>query len=322
MSDKKLKFGISLYSYANSFFTRKYDIEQCIASAKKLGFDGITIVAAQSAEEYPFISDEWLANLKYLMDKYEMEPICWEAYLDVGMRADRDMTKEEIIEYTKNDIIYAKKAGFNNVKTQQAITPEIFESMLPFCKKLGVKLNIEMHNPHHPQVPVWQEYFKVMARSDGYLGVCPDTSIFQKYPHQLHINQAYDEGCSKEKIGKALKDMAAGMSLDDQLKGDYSDTEKKYITEFYGKNGAPRDPEELRSMLPYSHMIHGKFYYLADSETDPCIPYEKIIPIIKEYGYNGYFVAEYEGHHFSIKESDEEQLSRFKALIEKLYAKA
>ena len=38
--------------------------------------------------------------------------VCWSAYIDMGIRSDRDLTPEEIIQFTRNDMIYAKKAGY------------------------------------------------------------------------------------------------------------------------------------------------------------------------------------------------------------------
>ena len=185
---KGLKYGVCLYSFADYFQSGKLDLEGVIRKAKEIGYTGVTIVASMHCDQYPYPTDEWLENLRKILEKYEMEPLCWEAYLDMGMRNDRDMTAEEIAEYTRNDIIHAYKAGFGLVKTQHSITPEIFESMLPLCRKLGVRLAIELHHPHHPNVPKWRdEYLKIMERSEGWLGVVVDTGIFQKYPSALHI---------------------------------------------------------------------------------------------------------------------------------------
>ena len=69
-----LKYGVSLYCFSNSFHTRQLDLEGCIKRAKEIGYNGATIVAAQSCEEYPFPSDKWLFKLRDTMEKYEMEP--------------------------------------------------------------------------------------------------------------------------------------------------------------------------------------------------------------------------------------------------------
>lgn len=319
MEKGKLKFGISLYSFADSFSDYRLDMEAMLGAAKDLGCTGISVVAAQHVPEYPYISDAWLYGFRKLMEKYSLEPVCWEGYLDVGMRADRDLNDEEKLEFTKNDIVYARKAGFKMIKTQHSISPELFRSLLPFCRRMGAQLSIEMHSPHHLHVPVWQEYIKIFANSDGYLGCVPDLSVWQHFPHQLHINQALEAGGRKEIIDVVLSMMKDGKSLDDVLKLDLSEIEKQYAGEFYHKFGHPADLADLPILLKYATMIHGKFYYLADTEHDPCIPFDKIMPVIKQFGYDKYILAEYEGHHYSIREDDVEQCRRCLALMKNLY---
>ena len=119
-------------------------------------------VAAQMVPGYPFPSDEWLYHFRGMLEQYELEPVCWSAYVDMGIRTDRDLTEAEIIQYTVNDLIFAKKAGFSMVRTQHAISPAIYHKMIPFCKALNMMLVIEMHWPHHPEVPVWKEFFRIM----------------------------------------------------------------------------------------------------------------------------------------------------------------
>ncbi len=151
--------------------------------------------------EYPYPSDEWLEYFAGLLKKYDLEPVCWSAYIDMGTRSDRDLTREEIIQCTVNDLIYAKKAGFPLVRTQHAISPEIFRAMISWCKRLDMKLAIEMHHPHHFDVPLWQEYFSVMrGEGKGVLGFVPDFSIFQYRPHQLFLNQAIELGFRSDRL--------------------------------------------------------------------------------------------------------------------------
>ena len=167
-----IKYGVTLYSYSNEYVNGLLSFEEILRTVKKQGYTGIELVASQMVPEYPYPSDEWLAYLKNLLKEIGLEPVCWSAYIDMGIRSDRDLTEDEIIQFTVNDLICAKKAGFPMVRTQHAISPAIFRKMIPFCKELDMKLTIEMHHPHHPEVPVWKEYIDIMrdkARQPGYL---------------------------------------------------------------------------------------------------------------------------------------------------------
>lgn len=321
MAENNIKLGVSLYSFTSLYNTYKLDFEGLLKKASEMGYEGIEIVAAQMVPEYPNPSDEWLEEFKRLLKKYNLHLVCWSAYIDMGIRSDRDLSEAEIIQYTRNDLIYAKKAGADLVRTQHAITPAIFKKMLPFCKELGMKLAIEMHSPHHPDVPVWKEFLEIMAEpeSQGYLGVVPDFSIFQHTPHKLALDYYISGGFDKEKLDKVVKLHDKGKTKDEILSSNtFTDYEKKCIEEIEHRFSAPAKVADLAKLIPYSFYIHGKFHYIPEECIDPTIPYEEIIPLIKRLGYKGYIASEYEGHGLNPNEETQEQLSRFVAMNTRL----
>lgn len=313
----KIKLALTLYSLTSEYVTGRRDLEGCLKLAHEMGYKGIEFIPAQMAPEYPAISDEWLELFKGLLDKYELEPVCWSAYIDMGIRTDRDLTPAEIRQYTINDLIYAKKAGFPMVRTQHAISPEIYREMIPWCRKLGVKLVIEMHHPHTPETPVWREYIDLMyGEGRDCLGVVPDFSIYQLYPHKLYMDAMLNGGCRKEKIDAIMKlvDEKAPESAADAL--DLNEVERSCVPDlFEGYEHCSVD--NLEELVPISPYMHGKFYYLENGEHDVCVPFDRILPRIQELGYEGYIAAEYEGHHFSVDIDAREQLERFASIFHK-----
>lgn len=317
--NEDIKLGISLYSFSTEYIHEKLDLEGVLKKAKDMGYEGIEIVAAQMVPEYPYPSDKWLEEFKGLLKKYELEPVCWSAYIDMGIRGDRDLTEEEIIQFTVNDLIYAKKVGFPIVRTQHAISPEIFKKMIPFCKKLGVKLTIEMHHPHHPEVPVWKEYFDIMKNEGkGILGFVPDFSIFQTHPHKLYLDQALSLGCREDKLKKIVELHVQKKDISVVEKGDFNEIEKHTAEEMFGKFSAPARIEQLKDVIDCIFYVHGKFYYLDNSNSDVCVPHEEIIKAIGDLGYKGYIASEYEGHHFDETIDSEEQLKYYVELTSKI----
>lgn len=318
MKQDNIKLGVTLYSFTREFTNRKLGIEECLRKARDLGFEGIEIVAAQMVPEYPYPSEEWLRYFKKLLDEYELKPACWSAYIDMGVRSDRDLNEEEIEHYTLNDLICAKKAGFDLVRTQHAISPKIFRKMIKYCKDLDIKLAIEMHHPHHLRVPVWQEYLEIMREEgEGYLGVVPDFSIFQRSPHKHVIEQAQALGFRENILKEVIEKHGKGISLAEVLSMELTEAEREMTKEMYEMFNSPGELEDLKTMLPYTFYIHGKFYYLDKEGEDKCIPYNEIIPYLQEIGYKGYLTSEYEGHGYS-DDKAEEQLIRFVKMVKKL----
>ena len=311
-----IKLGVSLYSFSTEYIQEKLDLEGVLKKTHDMGYKGVEIVAAQMVPEYPYPSDEWLYMFRDLLKKYDLEPVCWSAYIDMGIRSDRDLSEDEIFQFTLNDLIYAKKAGFPIVRTQHAISPKVFRQMIPYCKELGVKLTIEMHHPHHPEVPVWKEYFEIMRNEGkGVLGFVPDFSIFQTTPHKLYLEQAVNDGCRPEKLEEIVKLHQTTKDLDAVKNGDFNEQEKFVAEEMFGKFTAPAKISQIKDFIDCAFYIHGKFYY---DDHDPCIPYEEIIAEIKKAGYKGYIASEFEGHHFDDIIDSEKQLRHFVALNTKL----
>lgn len=314
---KDIKIGVSIYSFTYFYDLKLMDLEDLLRTSHEMGYEGIEIVVAQMAPEYPNISDEWIAEFRRLLDKYELHLVCWSAYIDMGLRADRDMTEEEIIEHTRRDLILGKKAGADLVRTQHAISPKIFKAMVPFCKQLDIKLCIEMHAPHHPDVPVWKEYLDIMAdpASEGYLGIVPDFSIFQYAPHKHMIDNYLREGFRKDKLDKVIEmNMKRPAAEEIIASDDFTEFEKGVIVDIVEHYQSPAKLEDLKRLIPYAPYIHGKFHYLDEDCHNPCIPYEEIIPMVKELGFKGYIASEYEGWD----EAAIVQLERYVTLLNRL----
>lgn len=318
MADK-IKYGVTLYSYSNEYVNGMLSFEEILRTVKAQGYDGIELVASQMVPGYPYPSDEWLAWLKGLLVEIGLEPVCWSAYIDMGIRSDRDLTEDEIVQFTINDLLCAKKAGFPLVRTQHAISPKIFRQMIPLCRQLDMKLTIEMHHPHHPEVPVWKEYIEIMrGEGKGILGFVPDMSIFQNYPHVPWIHEALDAGCRKEVLDTMLAAHAAGKPREEILSGDLNDAERFYGQQMVEEYDGAAKIEQLRELMDCVFYMHGKFYYIDEELKEISIPYQEIMTMIKQSGYSGYIACEYEGHHFDTKTSARTQLDRYVAMCDRM----
>ncbi|MBQ8305170.1 MAG: TIM barrel protein [Blautia sp.] len=295
---KDMKIGCTIYSFSYFYDLRLMDLEEILKKTHEMGYEGIEIVAAQMTPEYPNISDEWIAMFKGLLDKYQLHLVSWSAYVDMGIHKDRDLTDEEIIEHTTRDMIIAKKLGADLVRTQHAIGPHNFRAMLPVCKKLDMKLCVEMHAPHHPRVPVWQELLKIMAEpeSEGYLGVVPDFSIFQEEPHPQMIDNYIRGGFREDKLQKVIGLNRQKKTVEEiKASDDYTEYEQTVIWDIVDHYQPQTFLEDLKTLIPLSPYIHGKFHYLDENCHNPSIPYEEIIPEVQRLGFKGYIASEYEG---------------------------
>jgi len=58
---------------------------------------------------------------------------------------------------------------------------------------------------------------------------------------------------------------------------------------------AMQNPKDLLPIMPSIYNIHGKFYEMTEDLVEYSIPYDEVIPVLIEGGYDGYFDSEYEG---------------------------
>lgn len=315
MKQTQIQLGTSLYSMTSDYVSQKRDLRGCLESLRKMGFRGIELVAAQMVPEYPFPGDRWIDEFRQMLSDTGMEPVCYSAYIDSGLRPDRDLSHDEIVQFTMNDLLIAKKAGFPLVRTQHAISPEIMEEMLPWCERLGVKLAVEMHHPHHPHLPVWERYLELFsARGRGMLGVVPDFSIFQHKPHKLIIRRLIRSGFDADRLARVVELHQAHAPLE-QAQAVCATREERDYTRMIYEKFLPTPVEDLDMLIPFSFYIHGKFYYLENGEYDECIPFDRILPRIQALGYSGTIAAEYEGHHFDMSIDVDEQMARYAQLF-------
>ncbi len=316
----KIKLGLTLYSFSSEYINRKLSLEEILCKASEMGYTGIEVIPAQMCPTYPFVTDEWIDELKNLMEKYHLQPVCWSAYLDMGLVTGRELTEDEIIQYTVYDLIYAKKAGFPIVRSQYSITPEIFVKMIPVCKKLDMKLTIEMHHPHYPKHPLWQQYVNICRNEGkGVLGIVPDFGIFINTPHKLWRDQAIEMGFDPEKFALLVELHKAGTSLDAaEEKLELNENEKQIAASMYEEYETRCLPEEIKDIVDVAFYMHGKFYYAEEGENDNSIPYDEILKAVAETDYDGYIACEYEGHHFTDEIPAAQQLDRYVAMCRRI----
>jgi len=302
------------------FFDRSYNLEQCIKKAHELGFKGIEIVAAQMIENYPYPTQEWCQWFCEILKKYDMQPLSYSAYIDMGQNTGRDLTEEEIMQCTMNDIIYANRMGFSIVRTQHAISPKILRKLIPFAEKWNVSVGVELHAPHSWKTEVWQEYAQLFKEEGSdYIGVVPDMGIFQEHPHRPFQTVMVESGIIRQNVEKIISDFEKGMTKKDLLvKYHIEDIKQAGVINTMYETFRKANLEDLKNMIPYSKYIHGKFYYIDEQGQDSCIPYDRIVNIIKNEGFKGHIAAEYEGHFSDGTIDCTEQLGRFSNMMQRL----
>lgn len=254
------KRGVALYSYSAEFGLSK-TLEDCFEDVCDMGAHGIEILANTHIENYPYPTDAWVEQWFRLCDKYEIVPVEYGNWIDSHVLRNRDLTTEESYEMLARDIRLAHRLGFTVMRTKM---PVINEALEP--------------------VKNWREIIKMALPLAEELNIkmCPEIHT----PSNLKGEMVSDYVDFIQKTG--TKNF--GLNIDFSVfRTEFAEGE--YVNPNYTTN----KPEDLIPLLPYIYCCHAKFIHMSDDFEETTIPYKEIIDVLKEHGWDGYLLSEYEG---------------------------
>lgn len=261
------KRGVSLYSYTE-LIQLGMTLEDCFREMQDMGAHGVEILGNSHIPGYPNMTDEFVEEWFRLLDKYEIVPAEYGHWIDTRMWKGRDLSVKESVELLTQDFKIANKLGFHCLRTKMGVIDdilnpvenwrEIIDEASPIAEEYGVIMLPEIHLPtllEHKMIQDYVEY--IDSRNSKAFGLNIDLSVFTDNFDGIHLGPGAEYRGSK--------------------------------------------PEEIIPLLPYVHCIHAKFSKMVpDPDSDLMfreynIPYDKILPILVEHGWDGWMVAEYEG---------------------------
>jgi sugar phosphate isomerase/epimerase len=139
------KVGISFHSFAHDYLTFVYSFEDMMQMATELG-GGVEIVGPSHHRGFPEVTDEFERAFKSSVDRYGLIPTCYGSYADPFTLPDRDLTPDEIYDYTVLQLKGAAKLGFPLVRLQYFTHP-VAERLVQVAEKLDLKMGYELHSP-------------------------------------------------------------------------------------------------------------------------------------------------------------------------------
>ena len=322
MKDNSIKRGVSLYSYQEEFFLKKMSLEDCIAETAKTGATGIEIVGEQSVPGCPKIpSDAFIAQWFEWMEKYNVTPVAHDMFLDYNKQKGHYWTDEEAVESFKKDIRFASALGFKVIRVIVNTTPEIIEKVIPYAEEHDIKLGIEVHAPWHINSPWMTRHWEVMEKTGTkHFGFIPDMGGFTKRLPMVQVNRLIRQGADPD-IAKFVceqheKGVMAEYTIYDVSR--MSDRRIDMSVAELSRHNTFANPVSLKEHMDRIVHVHGKFYDMTEDFIEPSIPYEDVINVLKDGGYNGYICSEYEGnrHIQDIQEVDSiKQVKRHQQML-------
>jgi sugar phosphate isomerase/epimerase len=319
-----IKRGVSLYSFQEEYFLRKMSLEDCLAACASMDARGIEIIGEQMVPGFPKLTDEFLEKWFGWVKQYGLQPICHDMFLDFKKFKGRRLTEEEQLQSIVRDLKFANKLGCKIIRVIVSTSPELMQKAAPYAEKYDVKMGIEVHSPWHIDNAWMKKHFEVMEKTGSpYLGFIPDMGTYTKKLPRVMIENLIRKGASED-IAKFVTEAYENGVMSEYIVGEVSTMTKKPIDMALAESSRFYSYTNPRQLLPYMNRIfhiHAKFYEMVDEETEYSIPYEEVIAVLNEGGYDGYLSSEYEGnrHIQDVFEVDSiEQVRRQQQMFKKL----
>ncbi len=326
----QIKRGVSLYSYQNETYQGKMTLEDCIRTSCELGANGIEIIGEQTFWGWPEVGveDAAVAEWHALLNKHNGVAVSHDFMLDYKRYKGREMPFDEQVASVKNDVDFGARLGMKYIRALVSIDPAVLVAAAPYAEEKGIKILIEVHAPlhfDHPWIVRHAEAFE-KSGSDA-LGFLPDMGMFlfafppvwkEKFlrigvPKNIadYIEKAYADRVLSEYVILNVQEMGGtgpAIAMAETL-----------------RHNAAFEPKRMLDYMPRIHNIHGKFYQMDENYVEPCIPYDKIVDVLKQGGYSGYICSEYEGNRWiedAMEPDSVEQVRRQQVMLARLLGEA
>jgi hypothetical protein len=309
--------GVTLYSFTRAFHARRYTLSELVREVARRGLGpGLEVVGFQSFKNFPNLDPDVVVQFRDLLDETRLVPTCLSANADAGLRRDRMLTDDELVDYMRPQIAVAGELGFPVVRVQISLTPDDMERLLPVAEHYGVRLGLEVHSEQHARHPRIQALLERYEKLDSpLLGFVPDwgaslravpTTLLQRYRREGYDDdliaglvdlwrEHHAEGApmSAEQHGRWFGQVMQFAHRHDA--GDRAIEMAVNITGLFGHAPA----SDWADILPWAVHTHGKFYEIDASGDEPSVPVRDLIDLWVRSGYSSSISSEWEGFHWN-----------------------
>jgi sugar phosphate isomerase/epimerase len=253
-----VKVGCSLYSLQLEYMQCLWSFDDTMQLCSMIGDKGVEIVGPMHHRCWPDLSYEFERLFKSGCEKWGLIPTQYGAYSEMCVYIDLDERYDFLLRQMKT----AKKLGFPICRVQTPGVDPILERLALAAEKMKIKIATEItagDNLMNPEGTFIETTRKIDSE---WVGFNPDTNMFE--------DRSLEVGNDKK---PAPRPAAPGMPE--------------------RKPGTAADYNRLKDVMKYIMHMHGKFHWAANGDI-PAVPFDKIMEVLVNGGFNGYVSCEFE----------------------------
>lgn len=282
------KRGVSVFSYSELLGV-SMTLEDCLEDISDMGGTCVEILASH-VDGYPSPSPKWVDRWFELLDKYKLEPGEYGHWYDTRVYKDRYLTVDEGLEYLVRDFKIANLLGFKVLRTK-----------------------LTTQNTNCDPVPGWEEYVgRALEWAEKYdVRMC--TEVHRPTvltTHHIDDYLAFIEKTGTERFGFNV-DFGTFQNVFPKP-GEPGATYRYELPSTFSR------PEDILHVLPYTYCCHAKFNYMNEDFQETTIPYDDVLRLLVDNGYDGYLISEYEGPRKDEPEFVFDQLRRQHVMMKRI----
>ena len=273
----RIKLGVTLYSYTGEYAPTT-TLDGCIANAAAMGAEGIELLSETHIPNYPNPCGKWVEHWHGLMRKHKTQPSCYDCCDNSRLRKAGPLTSDESLHLLLRDMELARRLGFKIVRPAWGVASpgafsaltwrEMAQKALPYAEKYDIQLAPEIN---------WSVGFNAQV-VDAYANLIVKTKT-------RHLGLLLEGGGMSPRHSILASSTQAGCQF--------------LVSPHESKSLLPLLPYilHLRGKFrgPYTFQNDGRFWELTDELQQYRNPFETVIPLLLQGGYNGYISSEYEG---------------------------
>ncbi len=326
----RIKRGVTLYSYQEEYFTRAMTLEDCIAEVASMQAEGVELIAEEMVPNYPDPPEAWVEQWHRLLAKYRTRPTCMDTFVDTMWGGHRQMSVAEAVDTLGTQMRLCSRLGFKVMRPTtgpvESSATDMIMRALPLAEKYDVKIAPEIHSPIRLKSKYIDDYMELISKTGTkHCGFTLDMGIFARRTPRVAKEHYLRRGVREsvaDYVCKAFEqDLGPEKTVAEvgRMGGNEAEKEFAFIAYIFGP--VTNSAKDLAPIVPYIYNVHGKFYEMTEELKEYSIPYEEIVPALREAGYSGYINSEYEGQRLTQDafETDScEQVRRHHVMLRRL----
>jgi len=322
-TNNDIKLGVSLYSYQDNYYFKRFDLEGCIAAAAGAGAEGIEVFSEMMMPEWPYITDAFIDQWNGMLERYDIAPVCLDHFADRHMWKNKYLSDDELYERSVLFIKTAARLGCTHIRLMHdaimgnamqrmgldyhLTTLPIVERLLPVAAENNIIMAMECHSPTSIDAACQVPYLEAAEKQglQKFIGLQSDFGCYEYCLSTADLGQAV-RGGANEKVLRHLRDRQreayfAGHKIDAdkvaaELKAMGASELDMRVCSRQLASDKPDSYETLKEYASRLVYVHAKFYDFDENGQVDNIDYPKVLKALKEGGYKGYISSEFEGN--------------------------